>query len=98
MRMARGGTAGARAMRLAVIANESANGRYRTILPLQEMARRGHTVHWPGDPSFAALSNGGRPPAWDALHVEQIFGPEAVSLIHRLGRAGVAVVWDTDDD
>ena len=86
-----------RTMRLAVVAYESANSHYRAIVPLQELARRGHTIHWTGDPTFGALSNGGAPP-WDALHVQQIYGPDALDLIGQMRRSRIAVVWDTDDD
>ncbi len=85
-------------MRLAVAAQQTANGHYRAIVPLQELARRGHRVHWPGDPSFQALRNGAAPPPWDALHVQQMHGGEALEVIGRVRRAGIAVVWDTDDD
>jgi hypothetical protein len=85
-------------MRLAVATQPTANGRYRAILPLQELARRGHTVHWPGDPTFRALANGSGPLAWDAFHMQQMHDEEALAAIERVRRAGVAVVWDTDDD
>lgn len=85
-------------MRLAVAAQPTANGRYRAILPLQELARRGHRVHWPGDPSFRALENGSGAPAWDAFHIQQMHDEEALAVIARMRNAGVAVVWDTDDD
>ena len=95
--MARGGTANGRTLRLACVATMTANGRYRVIVPLQEMARRGHTVHWPGDRTFMALRDGGAP-AWDAMHIQQMHDEESLEIMARLRRAGVAVVWDTDDD
>ncbi|HZV75441.1 MAG TPA: glycosyltransferase [Conexibacter sp.] len=87
-----------RTMRLAVAAQQTANGHYRAVVPLRELARRGHRVHWPGDPSFHALRNGSAPPTWDALHVQQMHDDEALDVIARVRRAGIAVVWDTDDD
>jgi hypothetical protein len=84
-------------MRLAVATQRTANGHYRAIVPLQEMARRGHTVHWPGDPTFQMLRNGGAP-AWDAFMVQQMHDDEALEVIARVRRAGIAVLWDTDDD
>lgn len=96
--MARGGTANGRTLRIAVAVQETANGRYRAVLPLQELARRGHRVHWPGDPSFRALDDGSAPPAWDAIHVQQMHGEDALAVMRRLREAGIAVVWDTDDD
>jgi hypothetical protein len=96
--MARGGTRTRAALRLAVAAQPTANGRYRAVVPLRELERRGHRVHWPGDPTFQALGNGGVPQGWDALHVQQMHDDEARAVIDRVRRAGIAVVWDTDDD
>jgi hypothetical protein len=95
--MARGGTGNGRSLRLACVATRSPNGHYRVIVPLQEMARRGHTVHWPGDRTFLALRDGQVPP-WDAMHIQQMHDEEGLEIMSRLRRAGVAVVWDTDDD
>jgi hypothetical protein len=95
--MARGGTANGRTLRLACVATKTANGHYRVIVPMQEMARRGHTVHWPGDRTFLTLRDGGTPP-WDAMHIQQMHDEEGLEIIARMRRAGIAVVWDTDDD
>ncbi len=95
--MARGGTGAGPAMRLAAATTDTANGYYRAIYPLQELERRRHTVHWPGDPTFQMLRNGATPP-WDAFLVQQMHDEEALDVILRVRRAGIAVVWDTDDD
>jgi hypothetical protein len=85
-------------MRLAVFCRaETSNGRYRAILPLRELERRGHTVMWPGHPSFNVLAEG-RAPQWDLLHVQQSTSEGDVETIELLASNGVAVVWDTDDD
>lgn len=85
-------------MRLAMICKaETANARYRAILPLSDLQRRGHTVFWADHPSFAMLENGKAPP-WDLLHVQQLMSPADLDLIRRLRAQGVAVTWDTDDD
>jgi len=76
----------------------TANGHYRAVVPLRELARRGHTVHWPGDPAFRALERGAARPPWDAFHVQQMHDDEALAIMRRMRDAGVAVVWDTDDD
>lgn len=98
--MARGGTANGRTLRLAVLPQDTANGRYRAVLPGQELARRGHRVHWPGERSFGAMPDGSNAtrPAWDVVHLQQLYDDEALGVIRRLREAGVAVVWDTDDD
>jgi hypothetical protein len=95
--MARGGTGNGRRLRLACVATRTANGHYRVIVPMQEMARRGHTVHWPGDRTFLELRDGATP-AWDAMHIQQMYDEEGLEIIARMRRAGIAVVWDTDDD
>lgn len=93
----RGGSTGV-AMRLATYCRPAtSNGRYRAILPLRELERRGHTVLWPGHPSYAAASNGGAPP-WDLLLLQQFFEDDVIGLIERLRGRGIAVVWDTDDN
>jgi hypothetical protein len=85
-------------LRLAVAMQDAVNARYRAIVPLQELAQRGHTVYWPGDPRLHALRNGATPSGWDVLYVQRLYEPEAVALMARVRRAGMAVVWDTDDD
>ena len=95
--MARGGTRNGQSLRLACVATRTANGHYRVIVPLQEMARRGHAIHWPGDRTFTLLRNGTVPP-WDAMHVQQMHDEESLELMARMRSAGIAVVWDTDDD
>lgn len=85
-------------MRLAVICKaQTANARYRAILPLSELQRRGHTVCWQGHPSFETLAAGGVPP-WDLFHIQQLFAPQDLQIVRRLRAQGVAVTWDTDDD
>jgi hypothetical protein len=95
--LARAGTGNGRTLRLAVAPQRTANGHYRAILPLQELARRGHTVHWPGDPTFNQVHNGGAP-AWDALMVQQMHDDDALGIMRRVRDRGVGVLWDTDDD
>jgi hypothetical protein len=85
-------------MRLAVALQDTINARYRALLPLRQLARLGHKVHWPEDPTFRALEAGDTSPGWDALHVQQICNDEAIEKMRRLRQAGIAVVWDTDDD
>jgi hypothetical protein len=95
--MAHGGTGTGRRLRLACVATRTPNGYYRVIVPMQDMARRGHTIHWPGDRTFLMLRDGGTPP-WDLMHIQQMYDEEGLEIIARMRRAGVAVVWDTDDD
>jgi hypothetical protein len=84
-------------MRLAVVASDNANGRYRAYLPLRELERRGHKVAWPGDPSFRALEDHTRP-TWDLLHIQRMHDDAALAAMRHVRASGVALTWDTDDD
>jgi hypothetical protein len=67
---------------------------YRSIVPMQALAHRGHSVH-------IEERNEIRDPAmllgYDAVHVVRISHPLMVRLARQLQRRGVAVVWDNDD-
>jgi hypothetical protein len=95
--MARRGTENGQRLQLACVVARTANGYYRGIVPMQEMVRRGHRVQRPGHRTFLEL-RGGATPSWDAMHVQQMHDEEALEIMARMRRAGVAVVWDTDDD
>lgn len=87
------------ALRLALAPrDDEANGRYRAWLPLRELERRGHAVRWPGDASYRVVAQGGVPHGWDALYVQQMHDEDALAIMRRMRAAGIAVVWDTDDD
>ncbi|HEX4806202.1 MAG TPA: hypothetical protein VFU94_09890 [Conexibacter sp.] len=67
---------------------------YRSIVPMQALAHRGHSVHVEErdeirDP--AALLG------FDAIHVMRISHPLMVRIARQLRRRGVAIVWDNDD-
>jgi glycosyltransferase involved in cell wall biosynthesis len=67
---------------------------YRSVIPMQALAHRGHSVHIEErdeirDP--AALLD------YDAIHIMRISHPLMVLLARRLQQRGVAVVWDNDD-
>jgi glycosyltransferase involved in cell wall biosynthesis len=67
---------------------------YRSIVPMQALAHRGHSVHVEERDEI-------RDPAglldFDAVHVMRISHPLMVRLARQLRRRGVAVVWDNDD-
>lgn len=67
---------------------------YRSIVPMQALAHRGHSVH-------VEERNEIRDPAalldYDAVQVMRICHPLVVRLARELRRRGVAVVWDNDD-
>jgi glycosyltransferase involved in cell wall biosynthesis len=83
-------------MRIASLVPESTLASiYRSIVPMQALAHRGHSVHVEErdeirDP--AALLD------YDAIHVMRISHPLMVRLARQLRRRGVAVVWDNDDE
>jgi len=67
---------------------------YRSIVPMQALAHRGHSVHVEERDEI-------RDPAglldFDAIHVMRISHPLMVRLARELRKRGVAVVWDNDD-
>jgi glycosyltransferase involved in cell wall biosynthesis len=67
---------------------------YRSIVPMQALAHRGHSVHVEERDEI-------RDPAglldYDAVHVMRICHPLMVRLARRLKQRGVAIVWDNDD-
>jgi len=68
---------------------------YRSLVPMQALAHRGHTVHVEERDDI-------RDPAglldYDAVHVMRISHPVMVRLARQLRRRGIAVVWDNDDN
>ncbi|MDW5593512.1 hypothetical protein VSS74_04135 [Conexibacter stalactiti] len=84
-------------MRLGVaFQGPTANAYYRAIYPMAQLERRGHTVHWPHRTAYDKVLAG--VPPWDLLHLQQFVDDDNIAVVRRLRRAGVAVVWDTDDD
>jgi len=67
---------------------------YRSIVPMQALAHRGHSVH-------IEERNEIRDPAalldYDAVHIVRISHPLMVRIARQLQRRGVAIVWDNDD-
>ena len=68
---------------------------YRSIVPMQALAHRGHSVH-------IEERDGIRDPAslldYEAVHVMRISHPLMVRLARQLQRRGIAIVWDNDDN
>lgn len=68
---------------------------YRSLVPMQALAHRGHTVHVEerdGIADPAALLD------CDVVHIMRNTHPLMVRLARRLQQRGVAVVWDNDDE
>lgn len=96
-RGARPGKATAHTLRIAArYADGTANAYYRVMLPLRELERRGHRVLWPAHHPEDELLSG--TPGFDVFLMHHYFREEELALVERLGRQGVAVVWDKDDD
>jgi len=74
---------------------------YRAIHPLTELARRGNLIATyteeaeltPGDDELQTILDD-----FDVAFIGRYIQPEAVQLARRLSAAGMAVVWDNDDD
>ncbi len=82
-------------MRIAsLVPEQTVESIYRSIVPMQALAHRGHSVH-------VEERNEIRDPAlllgYDAVQVVRICHPMMVRLSRRLQQHGVAVVWDNDD-
>jgi hypothetical protein len=82
-------------MRIASLVPESTvESIYRSLVPMQALAHRGHTVHVEERDEI-------RDPAglleFDLVHLSRICHPLLQRLVRALQRRGVAVVWDTDD-
>jgi hypothetical protein len=84
-------------MRITIVSDaDLVNSNYRSYQPMQVLSRKGHQVRHNklGDPRF-------RPAellASDVVHIHRYMDGEMFSMVQRLGEAGVAVVWDNDDD
>jgi glycosyltransferase involved in cell wall biosynthesis len=83
-------------VRIAYLPDGGVNSAYRSIGPMQALARRGHEVR---------ELELGRIDAWhdllswcDVLHVHRVCDGGSVELARAAREAGAAVVWDDDDD
>jgi glycosyltransferase involved in cell wall biosynthesis len=84
-------------MRIGAIMYPNPASTYRVVEPLQALARRGHEIVAPdhaegyGDPARLATC--------DAVHVyRRGYDDHTAAVVAHLARAGVAIVWDNDDD
>jgi glycosyltransferase involved in cell wall biosynthesis len=79
----------------ALIPELAVNAIYRTLVPMQALAHRGHEVHVEerNEPRQAeALRD------FDLVHFMRFYHASMQRLAKELKRTGVAVVWDNDDD
>lgn len=68
---------------------------YRSLVPMQALAQRGHTVHVEernAIPEIGPLLD------VDLVHVMRLSHPVLLRLMRRLQQHGVAVAWDNDDE
>ena len=83
-------------MRIAALIPQGiVNSIYRSLVPLQALAQRGHSVH------IEERNEIRNPEAlfeYDVVQFMRFYHPEMQRLARRLKEAGVAVVWDNDDD
>jgi glycosyltransferase involved in cell wall biosynthesis len=79
----------------ALIYPEMPSSIYRSLVPMQELAHRGHSVHVEErmEPSNPALLFEA-----DVVHFCRVCHYAMQHLSRRLRRAGVATIWDNDDD
>lgn len=83
-------------MRIASLTMERAiNSLYRSFVPMQALAHRGHSVHIEERNEIQDATMLFKA---DVVHFMRFYHPAMVRLARRLKDAGVAVVWDNDDD
>jgi glycosyltransferase involved in cell wall biosynthesis len=70
---------------------------YRVVVPLRELARRGHEVVYV-QPDASGHVAPERLLGCDAVHVHRRAEKDVVDCADELRDAGVAITWDTDDD
>jgi glycosyltransferase involved in cell wall biosynthesis len=84
-------------MRIAFLANpESPNGWYRGIGPMLALARRGHEIR-----QAELLREQLRPElirGCDVVHIHRRHDEDVLKIARYAKEAGIAVVWDNDDD
>ena len=68
---------------------------YRSIVPMQALAHRGHSVHIE---ERNLVQNPGTLLDFDAVHVMRLPHPILVRLTRALQQRGIGVVWDNDDE
>lgn len=82
-------------MRIASLVPESTiESIYRSVVPMQALAHRGHSVHIE---ERNLVQNPAALLDYDAIHVMRLPHPAYVRLSRELQRRGIAVVWDNDD-
>ncbi len=83
-------------MRIASLTPELAiNSVYRSFIPMQELAHRGHSVHIEERNEIEDASMLFKA---DVVHFMRFYHGSMIRLARRLKAAGVAVAWDNDDD
>lgn len=85
-------------MRIAYLANSdgNANGFYRGVGPMDDLAHRGHLVHQLSRLAPSARFDVVR--AVDVFHVHRYCDEHTIRLMREAKAQGAAVVWDDDDD
>jgi hypothetical protein len=84
-------------VKIAFLANdESANGWYRAIYPMQALAARGHSVRLLA--SSRRMARVESVHGCDIVHIHRQHDAPAMAIMQYARRAGIPVIWDNDDD
>jgi glycosyltransferase involved in cell wall biosynthesis len=81
-----------------VVPSHNPNPLYRAVMPMEELGRRGHTI------GSLVLSDPSRLPSleaflsFDVVYFWQVHHPPVRRIAKALHDAGIAVIWDSDDD
>jgi len=84
-------------MRIGILRDEqTVNSLYRAVIPMRAVEARGHDVRWnlKSDTAFDVPGL----LACDVVLIHRYWDADVQKLARRLGDAGVAIVWDNDDD
>ncbi|HEV7775158.1 MAG TPA: glycosyltransferase [Conexibacter sp.] len=83
-------------MRIAALVPEGIlNSIYRSLVPMQALAHRGHSIHVE---ERDHVRDAAPLLEYDVVHFLRLCHQEMLHLARRLSDAGVAIVWDNDDD
>jgi hypothetical protein len=81
-----------------IVPNTLPNPAYRAIWPMEDLMRRGHRVRFQVVPFATSMPSPDGYLDFDVVYIWQLFEPNVRDFTKQLQAAGVAVLWDSDDD
>lgn len=80
----------------AVFNSDLTNVHHRVVVPLRELARRGHQVVWV-QPDHCGHVAPERLADCDVVHIHRRSERDLIACVDELRERGVGIIWDTDD-